>query len=134
MRSTVSVLRTGSVAVSVDSLCSVPVKTWRSLYSLCLSPNPATDRGWVVQPSVRPSVEAAFRCLGYCRSTRGAKGSPNGTSVAMYPLLGFAWLRILPTSSRLLRCVIRVCSKNCHFRSISRTTDFGHLVALPFQC
>ena len=90
MRSTVSVLRTGSVAVSVDSLCSVPVKTWRSLYSLCLSPNPATDRGWVAQPSVRPLLQAAFRCLGYCRSTRGTKGSPNGSSLAMYPSVGSA--------------------------------------------
>ena len=35
--STVSVFRTGFVAVSVCGLCLVSVKTWRSLYSLCSS-------------------------------------------------------------------------------------------------
>ena len=47
--STVSVFRSGFLGVSVNSLCPVPVKTWQSLYSLCLSPNRATDRMCMAQ-------------------------------------------------------------------------------------
>ena len=32
------------------------------------------------------------------------------------------------------RFSLQVVSKNSHCRSISHTTDFGHLIALPFRC
>ena len=59
--STVSVFRTGFVAVSVYSLCPVSVKTWQSLYGLCLFPNRATDRGRMAQLMGEWACEARWR-------------------------------------------------------------------------
>ena len=47
--------------VSVNSLCPVSVKTWQSLYGLCLSPNRATDRGRMAQLMGEWACETKWR-------------------------------------------------------------------------
>ena len=76
------------------------------------------------------------------RRVRGCDNHPKSLlmhpSVTSTPPLLSQASRLWPTASRksvagfFYRCSLQVCFKNGHFRSISRTTDFGHLIALPF--